>query len=431
MGLSGQGGVLGGLESLLGNGGSSLAGQSNSFLNSNAGQILNNGLAGSNALMSGQFNAPAIQGAQVQAPSQNGINLSPTFQSLLGGGDTSALMKSLQAGNALAGAQFQQNQQNLTDNLQRSILPGIRGGAIAAGQYGGSRQGIAEGLAISDLTKQLNNSNTQFGLGATAANSSALANAYENGQNRALSAAQGLSGQQYGVASQDAAARQAADNTNVQALLATRGQNSNNLATGIGLQQGLLGGAANYSNTDLGRLGMGSGILAPFLGAGATSTNNSTTTNTTTGNVSQPLYNSTAGNALGGALLGSQLGGMFGGGAGGTTGTLGSLFGSGGWAPAAAISKETSWQDYSTSSAATRNPRACSPPRRRFSRPRARRALRPAWARSWAAASWLASRPRSRRSRLPSSSRCARCRSRTPNPTWRRRRRSASARRTC
>lgn len=312
LGLDGQGGVLGGLESLLGNGGSSLAGQSNSFLNSNAGQILNNGLAGSNALMSGQFNAPAIQGAQVQAPSQNGINLSPTFQSLLGGGDTSALMKSLQAGNALAGAQFQQNQQNLTDNLQRSVLPGIRGGAIASGQYGGSRQGIAEGLAISDLTKQLNNSNTQFGLGATAANSSALAGAYENGQNRALSAAQGLSGQQYGVASQDAAARQAADNTNVQALLATRGQNSNNLATGIGLQQGLLGGAANYSNTDLGRVGMGSGILAPFLGAGATTTSNGTSSSTsnTTGN--QPIYQNRAGGALGGALAGAQLGGLFG-----------------------------------------------------------------------------------------------------------------------
>jgi hypothetical protein len=315
LGLGGQGGVLGGLESLLGNGGSSLAGQSNSFLNSNAGQILNNGKAGTDVLMSGQFSAPAIQGAQVRAPSQNNINLSPTFQSLLGGGDTSALMKSLQAGNALAGAQFQQNQQNLTDNLQRSILAGIRGGAIAAGQYGGSRQGIAEGLAISDLTKQLNNSNTQFGLGATAANSSALANAYENGQNRALSAAQGLSGQQYGVASQDAAARQAADNTNVQALLATRGQNSNNLATGIGLQQGLLGSAANYSNTDLGRLGMGSGILAPFLGAGATTTSNGTSSSTsnTTGN--QPIYQNQLGGILGGAQAGlglfNSLKGMF------------------------------------------------------------------------------------------------------------------------
>lgn len=335
LGLNG-GGILGGLGGLLNNGGSSLAGQSNSFLNSNAGQILSNGKAGTDVLMSGQFNAPAIQGAQVQAPSQNGINLSPTFQSLLGGGDTSALTKSLQAGNALAGAQFKSNQESLTDNLQRNIMPGIRGGAIAAGQYGGSRQGIAEGLAVSDLTKQLNNSNTQFGLGATAANSSALAGAYENGQNRALSAAQGLSGQQYGVASQDAAARQAADNTNIQALLATRGQNSNNLATGIGLQQGLLGSAANYSNSDLGRLGMGSGILAPFLGAGATTTSNQNTDNKTTGNVSQPLYGSNAGAAIGGGLAGAQIGGMFtggnnsgGGGFGGLGGMFGNMFGGG------------------------------------------------------------------------------------------------------
>lgn len=334
LGLGGSGGgLLGSLGGML-NGGSNLSGIGNSFLNAEGAQILNNGKAGTDVLMSSQFSAPTIQGAQVQAPSQNNINLSPTFQSLLGGGDTSALMKSLQAGNALAGAQFNQNQQSLTDNLQRSVLPSIRGGAIAAGQYGGSRQGIAEGLAISDLTKQLNNSNTQFGLGATAANSSALASAYENGQNRALSAAQGLSGQQYGVASQDAAARQAADNTNVQALLATRGQNSGNLATGIGLQQGLLGSAANYGNADLSRLGQTAGILQPFLGAGATvssngtnnGTNNTTTNNTTTGNVTQPLYNSPVGNAVGGAMLGGQLSGLLGG---GSSGGIGDLFGFG------------------------------------------------------------------------------------------------------
>lgn len=334
LGMNG-GGVLGSLGGFLNNGGNSLAPQANSFLNSNAGQILNNGKAGTDLLMSSQYNAPAIQGAQVRAPGQNNIDLTSSFQSLLGGGDTSALMNSLQAGNALAGAQFQQNQQSMTDNLQRNVLPGIRGGAIAAGQYGGSRHGIAEGLALSDMTKQLNNSNTQFGLGATAASSSALAGAYENGQNRALSAAQGLSGQQYGVASQDAAARQAADNTNVQALLATRGQNSSNLASGIGLQQGLLGSAANLGNADLSRLGQTAGILAPFLGAGATTTSNQKTDNKTTGNVAQPLYGSNAGAALGGGLMGAQLGGMFTGGGnssqfgGEKMGGFGDLFGFG------------------------------------------------------------------------------------------------------
>ena len=35
----------------------------------------------------------------------------------------------------------------ITDDLLERVLPGIRGGAVTAGQFGGSRQGIAEGLA--------------------------------------------------------------------------------------------------------------------------------------------------------------------------------------------------------------------------------------------------------------------------------------------
>ncbi|WP_156328104.1 MULTISPECIES: hypothetical protein [unclassified Massilia] len=326
LGLNGNGGVLGGLGNML-NGGSNLSGIGNSFLNANAGQILNNGYATTNALANDQFTTPRMQAAQISAPSQNNIDLAPTFQSLLAGGDTSKLMSSLQAGNALAGAQFQQNQTDLTNNLQRDILPGIRSNSVLAGQYGGSRQGVAEGLAISDLTKQLNNSNTQFGLGTTAANSSALAGAYENGQNRALSAAQGLSAQQYGTAQQDAAARQAADIANMGSENSTNALNASKMANGVQLQQGLLGTAAGYGNSDLSRLGMGAGILQPFLGAGATTTNNGTssgtstgtTTNQTTGNVSQPLYQNTAGNILGGAMLGSQLGGLLGGPTGGTS----------------------------------------------------------------------------------------------------------------
>lgn len=335
LGTSGNGGILGGLGGTL-NGGSNLSGVGNSFLNANGSQILNNGMAGTNVLQSSQYTAPTIQGAQIQAPGQNNINLSPTFQSLLGGGDNSKLLSALQAGNDLTSAQFQKNQTDLTNNLTRSVLPQIRGGAIAAGQYGSSRQGIAEGNALSDYTNQLTSANTQLGLANSANTANALAGDYQQGQNRALSAAQGLSGQQYATAGANAAAGQAADNTNVQALLATRGQNSSNLATGVGLQQGLLGSAANYGNADLTRLGQQAGILAPFLGAGATTTTNNTTNNTTTGNVSQPLYQNTAGNAIGGGLmgaqLGGQLGGLFGGGnssqfSGSSMGGLASLFG--------------------------------------------------------------------------------------------------------
>lgn len=43
----------------------------------------------------------------------------------------------------------------VTNNLQRNILPGIGRGAVAAGGYGGSRQGIAEGLAIGETNANL------------------------------------------------------------------------------------------------------------------------------------------------------------------------------------------------------------------------------------------------------------------------------------
>lgn len=295
------------------------------------------------------LNAYAV-GNMVQAPAQNNLDLTSSYQNLLSGGDTSKLMSSLQAGNALAGAQFQQNQANLTDNLQRNILPGIRSNSVLAGQYGGSRQGVAEGLAVSDLTKQLNNSNTQFGLGATAANSSALAGAYENGQNRALSATQGLGAQQYGVASQDAQTRNQAEFMNVgntydlgkfnaglqqqtnltnagQAQqnnqfnagmqLNTNAQNNSAALGGAGLLSGLLGQAQGTvdqnDNWSLNRAQGVNSLLAPYLGA------NSSTSRT------DPLYSNPVGNAVSGLGLGSMLGNLGGGSKGAMGETMGGL----------------------------------------------------------------------------------------------------------
>lgn len=61
----------------------------------------------------------------------------------------------------------------LTDNFQQSILPSIRDDAVLAGGYGGSGQGIAEGLAaqglqqqVGDTTAQLLAQNYQSGLDA-------------------------------------------------------------------------------------------------------------------------------------------------------------------------------------------------------------------------------------------------------------------------
>jgi len=186
---------------------------------------------------------PSYAGAaQVNAPSQNGLDLTGAYQHFTSGasGDNPYIGKSLQAGVDLTNAGFNKNVNTLTDMLRRQVLPGIRSNSVLAGQYGGSRQGIAEGNAIGDYTRQLTDANSILGAQNSANVSGQLANTYNQGQDRALSATQGLGAQQYGVASQDASMQQQSNLSN-QAAANAAAQNN---------YQGLLSGAlanAGYS----------------------------------------------------------------------------------------------------------------------------------------------------------------------------------------
>lgn len=273
-------------------------------------------------------NSPSdMQAAQINAPSQNGLNLSGAYNQMVYGDSaqnpylTGAIQKGInQSNNA-----FGNMQEDSTRNLMQNIMPGIRSGAVASGQYGGSRQGIAEGSAIGDFARQQQRAISQFGQNNTDAAVGAQAGAYDAGQNRSLSAMSGLGAQQYGVATNDAQMRQQANQTNYQGQLQTslanqaasnaaaqnNGQwqqgtnalNSNNQQAGIGLSSGLLNNAYTYgSNQDqygMNQLGKTSGLLSPFSGLGGGQTN------------SQPLYQNTAGNVLGGATAGLGLLNMF------------------------------------------------------------------------------------------------------------------------
>jgi hypothetical protein len=55
---------------------------------------------------------------------------------------------------------------NITRQLTQQWLPQIRSGASAVGQYGSTRQGIAEGSAIGEAARALSNSAAQTQLGA-------------------------------------------------------------------------------------------------------------------------------------------------------------------------------------------------------------------------------------------------------------------------
>lgn len=160
----------------------------------------------------------------------------------------------------------------VTNNLQRNILPGINSGAVAAGGYGGSRQGIAQANAIGQ---------TNEGLSGALANM--RGNAYQFDQQNQTTRDLGFGG------------------------LATQNRSLD--------QSGLQLGANLYNQGNAGYLGQGQGIynvgntqqqapwyatqqalqgMSPFSGLGGTTT-------------SQQGMNPIA-NGLGGAIGGWQLG---------------------------------------------------------------------------------------------------------------------------
>lgn len=273
-------------------------------------------------------NVPGMSAAQVNAPSQNNLNLSPAYQDLIYGNPaenqylTGAIQKGINQSNTAFGNMLQ----DATRNLTQSILPNIRSGAIVNGAMGGSRQGIAEARALEDFSTQMGRAASQFGQNNTDAAVGAQAGAFDAGQGRKLAAVQGLGGQQYTTALTDAGFQQQANQTNYQgnlqkamqdaqfrqqagltnqnAQLATNQQNANNLSNGISASSGLIGQAYGFgTNADSyagQKVGQVAGLLQPFTGLGATQSS------------TQPLYSNTGAGVLGGAMLGQQLAKGFG-----------------------------------------------------------------------------------------------------------------------
>lgn len=230
-----------------------------------------------------------ISAPQISAPSQNGLDLAPGYQDMIYGapGANPFLTGAIGKGINQSTNEFENYLTDATKSTQ-DLLDSIRGGAIVNGQMGGSRQGIAEGRALSDFGQNVTRAATRFGQNNTDAAVGAQAGAYDADRSRALAAMGGLSGQQYGVASQNAQLKQQ-----------TNQLNSGNKAAGIGLSSGLLGEAYNYGSNndsyDLNKTGKVSGLLTPFTGLGGGTTQ------------TQPLYQNTGAGLLGGALAGQQL----------------------------------------------------------------------------------------------------------------------------
>lgn len=176
------------------------------------------------------------------------------FASLGAADPTAALTRSLsgQVDNpylsAMNQANINQSMQGYNDALDagaraltRQALPAVRSGAMLAGQYGGSRQGIAEGLALSDYGTQAAQNARNLAQSAMDSGNQLYGAAYEGAQNRMAQTATSLAG-----LGMDAARGNADRELQVQ---------STNAANGLaGAQLNLSGGQAMGA---LGQYGLG------------------------------------------------------------------------------------------------------------------------------------------------------------------------------
>lgn len=192
---------------------------------------------------------------------------------------------------------------DLSSNFNENVAPGLRSGATAAGGFGGSRQGIAEGLGTQGVSDAL---------GTQAAN--IRSTAYENAQNRMQTTAQSLNDQAGTTAQNNVQNKLNA--AQVGAGLIGQGQQlgaANNAADDARYQQMLAllnsGNAYDWSN-----LGNYASIVSPGAGIGGSST--------MSGGGSNPVAG-----GLGGALAGGAIGNSIGSGYGGYGAAAGGLLG--------------------------------------------------------------------------------------------------------
>lgn len=121
-----------------------------------SGQAQNAYDAAGNVLNTGTniYNNQSMGGASGGVGGAVGGNLVSGLNQNMTGNFSSLDPYSPNAQNQYLGSSVQAGLDQITNNLTRNILPSVGSGAMSAGQYGGSRQGIAEGLALSDANKQ-------------------------------------------------------------------------------------------------------------------------------------------------------------------------------------------------------------------------------------------------------------------------------------
>lgn len=181
--------------------------------------------------------------------------------------------------------------QRLTQNFNEQVMPAIDGGAIMSGQFGGSRQGVAQGIASRGLAQSIGDMEANM-----------YNNAFNTAQQNMYGTANALN-QQAGQNSQFNSNLQLQNNNQT---MQQAQNNLNNRVVGGNLLNGALNGmnatyqaantaydaARNAPWTDLSKY---QSVVQPIAGLGNTTTQ------------TNPYYTNTVGNILGGAATGAGI----------------------------------------------------------------------------------------------------------------------------
>lgn len=271
----------------------------------------------------------AVANVMNQSPESGGIaNYQPAMnQALSGQVDMAPIQGMVDAAGKQIGGQYQGYVDDALSRFNESVLPNIRGDAISAGGYGGSRQQLSTGLAAGKLQQELIR---QAGAGRDQLNSMS-ANLYGDAMSRAQQIQGNAALQTQGLAEQS---RQARTGQSMAAAGMMPGLMALPMQWGGMLNQ-IGGQRQNQRQMELDAAAARADLPYQNLqryGALLTGAGNPGGTQTQ----STPMYrNSTAGalgGALGGASMGSMLGTPFGLGfpgaaIGGGIGLLGGAFG--------------------------------------------------------------------------------------------------------
>ena len=172
----------------------------------NAG-MTNAGLTDAGVTNAGMTNASLTNSGMTNASMTNaGLTTNNFGQSMasMGAVDPTSAMSNVLRGDPTSNPYLNQmNQANVNtamrgyndaiQNVNQQVMPGINNDAFAAGQYGGSRQGIAQGLALQGMDR----SARDLGISAMDSGNQLYGSAFQNAQNNQATAANQMTG--YGL----------------------------------------------------------------------------------------------------------------------------------------------------------------------------------------------------------------------------------------